>query len=158
MPATFQLRIYSNTGTSAEEEIDITGSDQYNDFKNSFKSLELEKITCQFRNDNVPADMFFEGKIRCTNENMTEIISTMDVPRMNISEAAGLSAQGSEIILNGSREDLEKISSRLALPEKLGLNYTYLLTDTSSNPYNISPSVAGSNFQMIIRLYIRVDI
>jgi hypothetical protein len=151
---TFQIRIYAPSGTTSEQIIDISRVEGYNTFKNVVREYELKKVTFQLKNDNVPADMYFSGDIICKNEEGNQALTIANIPRINISTAT-TARKEFEVIEN--MHDVKKVLGWFEDPGRCNLYSDFLLLDESGNQYVISPAISGSNFEIIIRFYIKVN-
>jgi hypothetical protein len=149
----FQIKIYQSSGVSKEEIIDISSSNEYNSFKNLVKGYELSKITYQLKNDNVPADMYFSGMVICKNEDGTQPFTVGNITRVKISDLA-LSTNENQISEN--QIDINKVLGWLDNPGRFKVVSSYSVTNEQNAPYQITSTVAGSNFELIIRFYIVV--
>jgi hypothetical protein len=152
-PATFQIQIFSNSGVSDPELIDVTSSEDYNDFKNNIGGYELNKITYIIKNANVPADMYCSGTIICSNEENTESYTIGSIARINISQAATLVE---ETEIPKAAENVDKILGWLDSPGKFIMKSGYSITNMDETPYIIDGLNAGSNFELEIKFYVTV--
>jgi hypothetical protein len=151
---TFQIRIYSHSGTTTDQTIDLALLNNYSDFKNVVEGCGLKKITYQMKNDNVPSDMYFSGRIICKDEAGEQEFVAASMPRVNISATA---SAGHENELVTDRENFNKVLGWLKDPGIFRICSGYELTDESNAYYPITPAVSGSNFEIIIRIYIQVQ-
>lgn len=152
-PATFQIQIFTNSGESDPEIIDITSSEDYNDFKDNIDGFELNKITYLIKNANVPADMYCSGTIICSNEENSESYAIGTIGRINISQA---STVVEETEIPKAADNVDKVLGWLDSPGKFVMKSAYSITNTDNNPYIIDGINAGSNFELEIKFYVTV--
>jgi hypothetical protein len=152
-PATFQIQIFSNSGVSDPEIIDVTNSEDYNDFKDNIEGFELNKITYVIKNANVPEDMFCSGTIICSNEENTESYTIGSISRINISQAATVTE---ETEIPKAADKVDKILGWLDSPGKFIMKSGYSVTNADETPYIINGLNAGSNFELEIKFYVTV--
>jgi hypothetical protein len=150
---TFQIKIFSNSGISAEQIVDISSSAEYNDFKNILDGYDLIKITYQVKNDNIPEDMYLTGEVICKNEEGNQQVTVGSITRVKISDVA---EQATENDVNENFTDINKVLGWLENPGRFKLSSSYTLTDVQNSPYPIISTVSGSNFELIIRFYLKV--
>jgi hypothetical protein len=149
----FQIKIYQNSGTSNEGIIDIAASSEYNNFKNLVKGYKLTKITYQLKNDNVPTDMYFSGSVICKNEDGTKTFTAGNISRVKISQVAGPTNENE---LTQNQTDINNVLGWLESTGRFIIVSSYSVTDEQNAPYPITSTVAGSNFELIVRFYIVV--
>jgi hypothetical protein len=152
-PATFQIQIFANSGVSYPEIIDVTSSEDYNDFKDNIEGFELNKITYLIKNANVPDDMYCSGQIICSNEENTESYTIGSIARINISQAATVVE---ETEIPKAAENVDKILGWLDSPGKFIMKSDYSVTNADATPYVIDGLNAGSNFELEIKFYVTV--
>ncbi len=150
---TYQVKIYSNKGETANLLLDVTTSDEYNDFKNNIEGFELRRITYEIKNYNAPEDLYFTGDVICSNEEETE---SYIVGRINKTKISDLADTGNENDLTEVMENIETVLSWLENPGKLNVKTGYILTDVDDNPYKINGLNSGSNFELVINFYLTV--
>src|SRR6056297_2187344 len=61
---TFSVLISENQGETESELVDITDSDEYEDFKDNIKGYEINKINYEITEINVPENMYFSGSVK----------------------------------------------------------------------------------------------
>lgn len=149
---TIKVQIFTNTGESADQIVDVSNSAEYNDFKNSINGFELRKITYEIKNVNTPEDMYLNGSVICSNEEKTEIYTLGTIAKGNLFELA----TAGEKSIAASAESTEKVLSWLDSPGRFKLKSNYVLTNQDGTPYYINGVIAGSNFELVIKLYVTV--
>jgi len=149
----FKIQIFSGTGVSPVKIIDVSGSEEYNDFKNNIGGFEIRKITCQVKNCNAPEDMYFTGTIYCSNEEDNEEFSVGSIQNVNLSE---LAASGLEMDIPVIKESMNKVLSWLDDPGRFKVKSAYSLFKYDGSPYKINSSNEGSNFELMLTFYITV--
>jgi len=147
-----KVQIFTNSGESGDQIIDVSTSEQYNDFKNNIGGFELRKITYEINNVNTPEDMYFNGNVICSNEEKTEIYTIGSMEKGNL---IALEAQG-EKKLASTAENVDKVLGWLDSPGRFKLKSSYILTNQDGSPYPINGLIAGSNFELVIKLYVTV--
>jgi hypothetical protein len=148
-----KIQIRSNTGESATQLVDVTTSERYKDFKNNVEQFEISKITCLIKNYNAPDDMYFNGTLICSNEVETESYPIGSTKHINPS---GLAAEGLEKEIAVSPENIDKVIAWLDSPGKFIIKSGYSLINADETPYIIDGSNSGSNFVMVVYLYVTV--
>ena len=149
---TIKVQIFTNTGESADQLVDVSSSEEYNDFKNNISGFELRKITYEVKNVNTPDDMYLNGSVICSNEEKTEIYTLGTIAKGNLYQ---LGAAGEKSIA-ASAESTDKVLSWLDSPGRFKLKSNYVLTNQDGSPYFINGVIAGSNFDLVIKLYVTV--
>ncbi len=149
----FQIQIYDNSGTTEPELIDVTTSEEYNDFKDNIEGFELRKVTYEVKNYNTPDDMYFSGDIICSNEENTESFVIGSMLKQNI---ASLSTTGGEIEVPYAAEAVDKVLAWLDSPGRFKLQAGYKFTNADDIPYVINGTNSGSNFELVIKFYVTV--
>ena len=152
-PGTFQIQIFSNAGKSDDKLIDIRSSEAYNDFKGNIERFELRKITYEINNFNAPEDMYFTGSLVCSNEENTE---SYEAGTMNMVNLFSLAEAGLEYDVNLLADNADKILAWLDSPGRFYIKSDYFITNSDNTPYVIDGNNAGSNFELVIRLYVTV--
>lgn len=150
---TFQIRIYDNSDITPKQVVDISSTDEYNDFKDLLDGFELTKITYRIKNDNVPDDMYFSGEIICSNDEGNMDSKVGNISRIKISDAADANK---EFDVAEDMTDVNKVLGWLENPGNFMLSLSYQLTNDQNIPYEIGQKVIGSNFEVIIRFYLKV--
>jgi len=150
---TFQIQIFSNAGKTVYQLVDITKSDEYNDYKNNIEGYELQKITYKIKKDNVPSDMYFSGSVICSNEEETKSYPIGSIPNVKISEMA-LSSK--EYAINEISQKFDEVLTWLETPGKFKIRTDYVLTAENGSPYTINGTNTGSNFELEVLFYVTV--
>jgi len=150
---TFQIKIFSYEGKSATQLVDVTTSEEYNDFKNNIEGFKLHKVTYLIRKDNVPEDMFFSGTVVCNNEEDTESYILGSIPKAKLADMA---LAGEEYTLDNASVNADKIISWLNSPGKFKVRSDYTLTNPDGTPYSINTYNTGSNFELVVHFYVKV--
>ncbi len=150
---TFQVRIFSNDAETESQVIDVSSSTEYKDFKNNIEGFELRKITYEIKNYNAPEDLYFSGEIVCSNEEETE---SFVIGRISKAKISDLADSGHENDLTEARENIGTVLSWLDNPGRLKIKTAYLLKDLNDKPYKINGLNSGSNFELIVKLYLTV--
>jgi hypothetical protein len=149
---TFQIQIFTPSGTTDPQIVDVTTSEDYNDFKNNIGGYELRKITYRVKNVNAPEDMYFSGTVVCGNEENTEAYIIGTIAQANLA-ALDSSETENEVIL--STDNIDKVLGWLDSPGIFKVNASYALTKADGTPYSII-GVEGSNFELVVKFYVTV--
>ncbi len=145
------IQFRSSTGESAEKLIDVTLSEDYNDFKNNIEKFEIRKITYQIINANIPEDMYLNGEVICSNEEKTETYIIGTITKGNLLE---LEAQGEKNV-NMAPENIGKVLEWMNSPGRFKLKSGYVLTKPDGSSYIITGDVSN-NFVLVIKFYVKV--
>ncbi len=150
---TFQIKIFENNGELGEKLIDVKSSEEYNDFKSNIGGFEIRKITYEIKNFNAPDDMYFTGTLICSNEENTEsyVVGSMDMINLSL-----LAESGEENDVTLTTDNMNKVLAWLDSPGRFLLKYDYIINNIDSTPYLIDGNNAGSNFEMVVKLYVTV--
>jgi hypothetical protein len=149
---TFKIQIITNSGESDEEIIDVTTSEEYDDFKDNIEKFEYRKTTYLVKNANVPNDMYFNGNIVCSDEEGKERLTVGSIENANIAEIASI---GDEIkVIDAANENIEKVLGWLDSLGKFKIQGVYNITNANGTPYFIDSKTSGSNFELEIKLYV----
>jgi len=143
----------SNSGSSVEEIMDISAANEYNEFKNTVKGYELEKITYKVTNSNVPNDMYFTGSIICKKQDGTQPLTAASITKANIAAAADST---SEIDVTENMADVATILGWLESEGKFKVNSSFALTNAQNAPYTMTTAVIGKTFNLTLSFYIIV--
>lgn len=149
---TFQVKIFSNTGLSDKQEVDVTTSSEYNDFKNNVEGYVVNKITYKIKNVNAPEDMYFNGSIVCSNEENTESYTIGTMGQANL---ITLETSGAENEVIKSAENIDKIITWLDSPGRFNVQAGYTLTKADGSSYSVL-GIEGSNFEIVVKFYVTV--
>jgi hypothetical protein len=152
---TFQIMILANSGTSDSEIIKLESSDEYNDFKGNIDKFEFNKFTYIVKNNNVPDDMYFSGTINCSDEENKESLELGSIDMINIS---ALSDEGNEneVVLND--ENVEKVLGWLDSQGNFNIKSEYRIKNSDGTEYLINAENRGSNFELLVKLYVTVKV
>ena len=151
---TFQIQIFSNSGTTDSEIIELESSDEYNDFKGNIDKFKFDKLTYTVKNYNVPEDMYFSGTINCSDEENTESIEMGSIDMINISALSG--GGENEVLMND--ENVDKVLGWLDSQGNFNIKSEYLIKNADGTPYLINDDNRGSNFELLVKLYVSVKV
>jgi len=129
---TFFVDIGSNSGQSSKILVDITDSDEYNDFKENIKGFEITAVKYQVLNYNAPADMYFNGTITVISADDSETLTSGTVRNIPLSTIAG---DGKEYDVTSEAPGIQKIEEWLDSPGSFYVMLQYNLVDSTGNPY-----------------------
>ena len=149
---TFTIEITNNSGYSGNETVDLSSSDEYNDFKDNIKGFEVNKITYVITDSNVPDDIYFQGRINCSEENSGQSVTAGYISRALFKDIAELETE-TELVPDS--EGLNVILGWLDNPGKFNYNAWYSLTNSSEQPYEL-PENSGYHFKIKIKFYVTV--
>ncbi|MCB8995403.1 MAG: hypothetical protein H6538_07340 [Bacteroidales bacterium] len=147
-----KIQIFTDSGESADQVLDVSSASKYGDFKNATKGFELRKITYKVSNYNAPEDLFFDGTIICSNEENTESIIVGSIPKTSLS---GIADNNTEYTIKDVPQEIEKVLAWLETPGRLKMKSGYRFLNADDSPYTINGLNAGSNFQLEIKFYVR---
>lgn len=149
---TFPVEIGDNSGSTEPDSVDVTDSEDYNDFKDNIDGYEIQKILFQIRNFNAPADMFFEGQLLATSIDGTENATVGTIERFRLSEYADdiVEHQVTKVATG-----VKKVVSWLDSPGKFLAEMSYQLTDESGQPYEIPEE---SNYFFDVKIIYKVKV
>ena len=149
---TFTVVLTSNSGYTEDELVDVTESDEYENFRDNIKGFKVNKITFQILDANIPDDMYFQGSINCSEETSGQTATAGVISRAKLlTLAEGAIENECEL----STDETKKIVAWLDDPGKFKYNAYYLLTGESGNPYDLSQN-QGYSFRLKIKFYVTV--
>lgn len=149
---TFLVDIGTNSGETDVELIDVTTSDEYNDFKDNIKGFTINKITYQVLDNNTPDDMQMSGSIVCSNIDGTESVSVGLISPVSIKAVAD---SGSEYDAENVAEGINKVTSWLDDPGKFNMKTSYSLRLDTGAGYPLTGE-ENYSFSLKIKVYVTV--
>jgi hypothetical protein len=152
---TFQIKmIYSNEGTTEAQVVDITESDEYNDFRDNVDGFELKKISYKIQKCNIPEDMYFEGSVICYNEEETQSVSLGTTKKDKLLDLEKLN--GEQQLKLEAGENISTVLSWIENPGKFKVRSGFSLTNELGVLYPIDFDSRGSNFEVVVKFYLSV--
>jgi hypothetical protein len=149
----FVVSIVSNAGETVMDNINITDSQDYQDFKDNIKGYKITKITYSVKTANIPDDMYLSGVVKCYSSDETEEVSVGTIAPVKLFNIVDISEEQDVVQLN---DGINKVIDWLDAPGSFKMNATYNLKDASGGAYSIS-GTEGYGFTLKLKFYVTVE-
>jgi hypothetical protein len=148
---TFYVDVSDNSGSTDPLLVDVTNSSDYEDFKDHIDGFKINKITWEIKDYKAPSDLYFSGKLNAWQSDQKDAVVTGKISRLNLASVAG---QGEQDTMEEISDGIDQVTKWLESPGNFNFDASYLLTDESNKPYEISES--GYSFTLRITFYVTV--
>lgn len=149
----FVVSILSNEGVTVMDNVDVTDSQDYEDFKDNIKGYKITKITYSVVQANVPDDMYLSGLIKCYSSDEQEVVSVGTIEPVKLFDIIDISDEQDVTQLN---EGIAKVLDWLDAPGNFKMNAAYSLKDATGGAYPILGD-EGYGFTLKLKFYVTVE-
>jgi|SRR6056297_277595 len=152
---TFDVIIDANVATGETEKIfvDVTDSDEYQDYKDNIKGYEINEITFEINNYNAPEDLYFTGNIVAFDDAESTFVTIGDLDPVSLKEVAD---DASEYPVYQGEDGFEQVLEWLEDPGNFNLKFTYNFQNEMGTDYSFEPEDFGSTFQLKVHFYMTI--
>lgn len=164
---TFPILISQNISQDETEAVfvDITDSEDYDDYKKRITGYEIQKITYEILDYKGPLNplgsgslegpdnLNFSGEILVSESEKSGFISVGEIIKVNLKS---ISKAVSETTVYEGEEGYETIVDWLMNPGSFYYKLRYKFTDESGVDYNFGPEELGTNFSLELHFYLIV--
>lgn len=149
---TLMVDINSSSGQTDGELVDVTSSDDYDDFKDRIGGYEVDKITYLVSNMNVPADMYLSGQIVASLEDGSSPVVIGTINNANLQD---LLSAGDEVDITQVASGVDQVIDWLDSPGTFLISANFELKTSSGAAYGVTGS-EGYGFDMEVKFYVTV--
>ena len=152
---TFDVTIDANVAAGETEKIfvDVTDSDEYQDYKDNIKGYEINEITFEIINYNAPEDLYFTGNIVAFDDAESTFVTIGDLDPVSLKEVADAA---SEYPIYQGEDGFNQVLEWLEDPGNFNLKFTYNFQDSMGADYTFEPEDFGSTFQLKVHFYMTI--
>lgn len=148
---TYTVRVGDNSNETDPKTIDVTSSEEYEDFKNNIEGFTIDEIVFQILNYHAPADLYFDGEIEASIEGETPVTAGT-INRVQLKPIAD-SMEEYEIVQYV--DNIQQLVDWLDSPGQFTATLKYNLTNAAGNPYLTEDQ--GYNFQVKVIYRVTVE-
>ncbi len=148
---TFFIDIGDPTGKEGPLAVDVTDSEDYEDFEGNIDGFEVNDIVFEIINYNAPSDMYFRGTVEAVADDGGKSVDAGTIEKFLLSDFAD---DGKEHPVTRVTEGLDQIVDWLDSPGKFDLYVGYSLEDVNGDPYKTQGM--GYSFDLKITYYVTV--
>lgn len=151
--SSFVVSIVSNEGETLMDEINITDSQEYEDFKDNINGYKITKITYSVVQANIPDDMYLSGTVKCYSTDEQEVVSVGTIVPVKLFDIIDISDEQDVVQLN---EGVTKVLGWLDAPGSFKMNAVYSLKNAAGGAYSIS-GTEDYGFTLKLKFYVTVE-
>lgn len=141
------------TGISDTTLIDVTSSEDFDDYSQYLSGYEITKVTYEIVDYDAPEDLYFSGSINAFDIDETTNVVLGSFASFNLADAASL---GEESEVEQDADAVEQVISWLDNPGSFNLNFSYGFEDAQANTYVFAEEDFGSTFKVKVNFHVTI--